>query len=187
VDCYLPYFKQWLITCLLSAIYFCRLCFLKVHTEFSSLPFSPSLVQRLVSHLLLQALFTESSHGDQLLAPLPSLVCSDHPTLSAACTFQFLVYYSVFLWGWGQSVPVMLVYPRGGCGNIACHLFAHLLVCVSQADLELVSGGMGALRFSQCNVVWKSFVCAGGSGCQSFASSWCFFPAKCGSTSEQDF
>jgi hypothetical protein len=23
----------------------------------------------------------------------------------------------------------MLVYPRGGCKNTACHLFAHLLIC----------------------------------------------------------
>jgi hypothetical protein len=45
-----------------------------------------------------------------------------------------------------------LVYPMGGCGSIACRLFAHLLVCVSQAGLELVSGGVGALLFSQCNV-----------------------------------
>jgi hypothetical protein len=64
-----------------------------------------------------------------------------------------------------------------------------LLICspvglldVSQAGLELVSGGAGALLFSQCNVAWRSFVQAGGSGCRSFASSWFFFSAKCGSS-----
>jgi hypothetical protein len=27
----------------------------------------------------------------------------------------------------------ILIYPRSGCGDTACHLFAHLLVCISQA------------------------------------------------------
>jgi hypothetical protein len=99
--------------------------------------------------------------------------------------FQFLVYYSVFLFlqGGGHSVQgAMLVYPRVSCGNTICHLFAHLLVCVSQAGLELVSVGAGALLFSQCNVAWRSFVWAGGSGCWNFASSSCFFSTKCGSS-----
>jgi hypothetical protein len=51
--------------------------------------------------------------------------------------FQFLVYYSgIFLCvgGSGQSVQeAMLVYPRGSFGNIACHLFAHLYLYISQA------------------------------------------------------
>jgi hypothetical protein len=51
VDCYLCHFRQWLITCLLSA------------------------------HLPFQALFTESSHGVQLFAPPPfsgalNILCS---------------------------------------------------------------------------------------------------------------
>jgi hypothetical protein len=45
---------------------------------------------------------------------------------------------------------------------------------VSQAGLELASGGTSALLFSQCNMTWRSFVWAGGSGCQSFDSSWYF-------------
>jgi hypothetical protein len=73
---------------------------------------------------------TKSSRGEQLLASPPSLVHSEHTTPSAACPFQFLVYYSVFclfLRGRDQSVQrAMLVYPRGGCGNTVCHLFAHL-------------------------------------------------------------
>jgi hypothetical protein len=35
---------------------------------------------------------------------------------------------------------------------------------VSQADLEPVSGGTLALLFSQCNLVWRSFVQAGVQG-----------------------
>jgi hypothetical protein len=122
------------------------LCLLKVCAEFSSLPL------------------------------LPSLVHSVYSVPSAACPLQFLVYYLFFFVGWGSVCPgAMLVYPRGACGSIMCHLFAHLFVCVSHAGLELASGSTGALLVSQCNVVWRSFVRAGGSGCWSFAYSWCFF------------
>jgi hypothetical protein len=81
---------------------------------------------------------------------LPSMVQSKHTALSAACSFQFLVYYSDFFFvGGGQSVQgAMLIYPRGSCWSIACRLFAHLLVCISQAGLKLASGGMGALLVS---------------------------------------
>jgi hypothetical protein len=94
------------------------------------------------------------------------------------CCVSFSVpYYSVFfLWGGGQSVQgALLVYPRGGCGSTTCHLFAHLLVCVSQAGLELASGSVGALLVSQCNMVWRSFVQAGGSGCWEFCFFWWVF------------
>jgi hypothetical protein len=80
------------------------------------------------------------------------------------------------LWGESQSVQdVLLVYPRGGCGNAVCHLFSHLLVCASKVVLESVSGSAGALLFSQCNVARRNFVWARGSRCLSFASSWWFF------------
>jgi hypothetical protein len=106
VNHYLPYFRQQLITCLLSAVYCCWLCLLKVHVEFSPLPLSSS--------------------------PLHS----QHPAISTACPLQFLVYYLGFLLlllGRGQSVQgAMLVYPRGSCGNTACCLFAHLLACISK-------------------------------------------------------
>jgi hypothetical protein len=46
----------------------------------------------------------------------------------------------------------MLVYPRDSCGNTTCHLFAHLLVCISQAGLELASDGEGTLLVSQYNM-----------------------------------
>jgi hypothetical protein len=64
--------------------------------------------------------------------PLPlSLVLSEHPAPSAACSFSVpcLLFSFVFLWGRGQSVQgAMLVYRRGGCGYTVCHWFAHLLV-----------------------------------------------------------
>jgi hypothetical protein len=68
-------------------------------------------------------------------------------------------------------------------------LGAHLLDMpnVSQAGLEPASGGVGALLFSQCNVAWRSFVRARGSGCQSFDSSWCFISTKCGSNGSARF
>jgi hypothetical protein len=59
--------------------------------------------------------------------------------------------------------------------------------CVFQAGLELASGSVGALLLSQCNMAWRSIVWAGGSGCQSFDSSWCFFSAKCGSSVSAKF
>jgi hypothetical protein len=126
VDCYLPYFRQHLFTCRLSAL----------------LPF--------------QSLFTESLHGDKLLAPPLFSDALEHPALSAVCLFQFLAYYSVlfFLWGGGQSAQgVVLFYLRSSCGNTACNLFTQLLVCITQAGLELVSGGTGALLFF--SVMWR--------------------------------
>jgi hypothetical protein len=149
VSCYLFYFMQQLICHLLSAVHPCMLCYLKVA---------------------------------QGAAPLPPLVCLKNPALSAACPFYFLVYYSIFfsffllLQGRDWSVyMVTLVYPRGGCANAVCCLLAHLLVCVSQAGLELVSGSVAALLFFQCNVTWRGFVPAGGSGCWSLSYSWWVF------------
>jgi hypothetical protein len=77
----------------------------------------------------------------------------------------------------------MLVYPRVAVGisrNAWCAPVG--LPDVSREDLELVSGGMGILLFSQCNVTWRRFVLAESSGCSSFDSSWCFISAKCGSS-----
>jgi hypothetical protein len=90
VDCYLPYFRQQLITRPLSA------------------------------HLPFQALFTESSCGDQLLAspPFSGALRAPHPL---CCMFLFsylfiIQFFFLILWGEGQSVQgVMLVYFRGGC------------------------------------------------------------------------
>jgi hypothetical protein len=82
--------------------YLSSLCLLKVHTEISSFPLSPSLM-----HL-------------------------QQTTPSAACPFQFFIiqFLCVCVWGGGQSTQkAMLVYPSGSCGNTSCRLFAHLLVC----------------------------------------------------------
>jgi hypothetical protein len=74
VNHYLSCFRQLLICCLLSAIFYCRLCLLKVHMESSSLLLLPSLVEDHACRLLLQALFTKSSHRDSSLLLFSSLV-----------------------------------------------------------------------------------------------------------------
>jgi hypothetical protein len=153
VDHSLPYFRQQLITHLCQPICLFRLCLLKVHR-----------VQLLAPHCLSGAVvcqqstfpgfvywkFTQrSSPCTSLLlwalrAPCP-LYCL---SISVPCLLSRFVWF-FFLWGRGQIVQgAMLVYPMGSCGNTACHLFAHLLVFVFQAGLELASGGMGALLFS---------------------------------------
>jgi hypothetical protein len=58
------------------------------------------------------------------------------PSLLLVLFFQLLIIQGFFLGGGGgQSVQgAMLIFLRGGCGRTTCHLFAHLLVCVSQAS-----------------------------------------------------
>jgi hypothetical protein len=51
---------------------------------------------------------------------------------------------------------------------------------VSQAGLEPVA--VAALKFSQCNVLWGSFLQVRSSGCWRFVSGWCFISTKCGSS-----
>jgi hypothetical protein len=63
----------------------------------------------------------------------------------------------------------------------AAHQFS--LSNVSQAGLELVVAASEATHeFSQCSVVWRSFLRARGPGYQSFDSHWYFIPGKCGSS-----
>jgi hypothetical protein len=115
VDLYLPYFRQQLITGLLSV-----------------LPF--------------QLLFAESSRRDQLLAPPPfsGVLSASHPL---CCV---LVFSSLFIQFFCEGGVVSL--PRGYAGLSQgwlgkycimpdAHLFS--LLNVSQAVLELVSGGGG--------------------------------------------
>jgi hypothetical protein len=45
----------------------------------------------------------------------------------------------------------------------------------------------GALLFSQCNMAWRNFLWAMGSGCWSFDSPWCFISTKCGSSISAKF
>jgi hypothetical protein len=65
---------------------------------------------------------------------------------------------------------------------VLLHQHPVLFVCISYAALEPASGGAGALLLFQCNMVWRSFVWPGGSGFQSFVSSFGFFSVKCGSS-----
>jgi hypothetical protein len=81
---------------------------------------------------------------------------------------------NLFLGGeWFPSLFHLPIIPLGALS------VPDLLVCISQAGLELASSGAEVLLFSQCNVMWRSFVQAGGLGCQSFAS-WWVFSAMCG-------
>jgi hypothetical protein len=83
----------------------------------------------------------------------------------------------------------MLVYHRGGYGNTACHLFAHLLFSISQVGLEPASASMEALLVSQCNVSWRSFVQVGGLGVKVllFLGVFFFFLPNVAPSSQQDF
>jgi hypothetical protein len=115
------------------------LCLLKVHREINSCPYP-----------LLQCAFR---------IPAPLLCVS----------FQFFVYCSVFFWGEESVCPggyagLSQEWLGEYCVSLDVHLFGLLDVSLL-AGLELVSGGVGALLFSQCNVVWRSFLWAGGSGC----------------------
>jgi hypothetical protein len=122
-----PYFRQQLIThC--QPVCLSRLCLLKVYWKFLGR-------SALCSSRLLGA----------LRVPIP--LC---------CMFLFSSLFIIqFCVGVGRDHSVqgaMLVYPRGGCGNTTGRLFAHLLVCVSQAGWEPTSGGVGALLISHCNM-----------------------------------
>jgi hypothetical protein len=160
VDHYLPYFRQRLTT----------------HPLLACLPF--------------QTLFTVSLCAYQLLAPhsFSGALRAPH---SLCCMFLFsssFISVVLFFQGRGQSVQgAMVVYPRGSCGNTVCHLFPHLLVCISQAGLEPASGSTGALLFSQCNVPWKRFVWGWGFSVWSFDSSWWFFLPRVPPASQQNF
>jgi hypothetical protein len=125
VDCYLTYFRQWLITHLLSAL------------------------------LSFQPLFTESSCGVQLPCSSPLLWCTYSTVPPLLCVhLQFLAYCSVgfFFVGWGFSLPRELRWfiPGVAVGIPHDAWFSPVgLLDVSQAGLELASGGTGALLFSQ--------------------------------------
>jgi hypothetical protein len=82
------------------------------------------------THLQQACLFTV--HADARLSfsraqgALPSLL---HVFFNSLFIIQFF-----FFVGWRSVSPgSYLVYPRRGCGDTMCRLFAHLLVCISQA------------------------------------------------------
>jgi hypothetical protein len=65
--------------------------------------------------------------------------------------------------------------------------FAHQLVCISQAGLEQASGSTGALLFSQCNMVWRSFVQTGVQGVGVLFLLGVFFLPRVAPGSQQKF
>jgi hypothetical protein len=136
----------------------------------------PSLVEGCACQLLLQALFNKSSHGDISLPFSPSLMCSEHPSPSATCPFQFLLYCLLFSFSFCQTG----VNPSSGlCWSMSgvavrAQCAAYLLICWSASPKQIWNwplAGMEALLVSHCNVAWRSFVWAGGSGYRIFASS----------------
>jgi hypothetical protein len=116
-----------------------------------------------------------------LRAPRP-LCCMSFSVPCLLFSFFFL-----FAERGSAYLGAMLVYPRGGCGNTVCRLFAHLLVCISQAGLEPASGSMGALLFSQCNVAWEALYWLGVQGIGVLLLLGGFFSAKCGSSISAKF
>jgi hypothetical protein len=124
-----------------------------------------------VSHLLLQGLFTKSSHGQQLLDPSSSLLqwrrvlasyscrlCllkvhmelislslpsspmhSEHPVPSAACPFQFLIYYSVFFCGMRVSLSRGLCWFIPGVAVVIMHA-TYFLTCLSASPKQVGAG-----------------------------------------------
>jgi hypothetical protein len=82
---------------------------------------------------------------------------------------------------------------QGWLGELRMTLGTHLfgLPNVSHAGLEsavaAVTAVVAAHKFSQCNMAWRSFPQARGSGCQSFGSQRCFISTKCGSSISASF
>jgi hypothetical protein len=146
--------------------------------------------------MLFQHLFTDTSCR-LVPCPFPLLQCTfSNPPLLLCARFQFSVYFSVWGFFWGESVcPGGYVgLSQGLLGEFSLMLGAHLfdLPNVSQAGLEPEAAVMtmvaaAAHLLSQCNVAWRSFLQARGSGCRSFDSAWCFISTKCGSSVSAGF
>jgi hypothetical protein len=101
LDCYLPCFKQRLIT------------------------------GRLLAFLPFQHLFTDSLVGDQLLALFPFSGTLTAPRLlCCVLVFSSFLLVFFFCRVGGQSAQgAIIVYPRGGWGNTTWHLVLTCLVC----------------------------------------------------------
>jgi hypothetical protein len=114
VDCYLPYFRQRLITGLLSAF------------------------------LLFQSLFTESLHGDHLLVPpsFSGELTAPRPLCCVLVFSSLFIVYFLFVCV-GVSLPRGLLVSQGWLGEYRVTLGTYLfgLLNVSQAGLEVVSRG----------------------------------------------
>jgi hypothetical protein len=72
----------------------------------------------------------------------------------------------IFLWGGGQSIQGLCWFTLGWLWEYHMMLICSLvgLLHVSQAGLELASGGTRGLLFYQYNVVYRTFVQAGVQG-----------------------
>jgi hypothetical protein len=135
--------------------------------------------------LLLQALFTDSLSGE---LPLPlSAVHSKHPALFAVCSFQLLVYYSVFWFycrAWVSLSRGLCWFISGVAVGVLCA--AYLLTCWS-VSLKQVWSQRPAVREPSCflSVTWQvDALC--GLGVRSvrvLVILGGFFSAKCGSSS----
>jgi hypothetical protein len=132
-------------------------------------------------------LFTDSSHKDMLLAPPRfSSALSVFPPPLLCCSFQFVVYCSVFVFvAGGQSAqgPV-LVYPEDGWGNTAWCLVLTCLICwmSSKQVWSQHLAAVAALLFSQ-DVTWYGEAFHGLEvQFWSFDFPWCFIFSKCGSS-----
>jgi hypothetical protein len=157
VDHYLLYFRQLLITSPFWPFCLSSFCLLKVCIEISFFP------------------------------PLTLCHTSSHSVPLLCVSFQFLVYCSVFfffLWGSGLSAQGLCWFILRVVGEKLREAWCSPggLPNVSQAGLEPTSDGMAAPLFSQCDVVWRSFPQARGSGCWSFDSPCCFISSKSGSS-----
>jgi hypothetical protein len=110
----------------------------------------------------------------------PSGALSEFLPLLLCANFLFIYFFG------GESVCPggYAGLSQGWLGEYHMMLGTHLfgLPKVSQASLEPVYGSGTALLFSQCNVVWRSFLQARGSGYRSLDPPWCFISAKCGSS-----
>jgi hypothetical protein len=115
------------------------------------------------------------------LPPFSGVLRAPPPPPPPRCVFLFsslfIIHFFCFLFFCRAGGSVC---PGGYTGFSQGWLWEYhmLLICslvslrnISQAGLELVSGGAGALLFSQCNMVWRSFLWTGVLGCQSFDSS----------------
>jgi hypothetical protein len=114
-----------------------------------------------------------------MLSATPSLCCV--LVFSSLYIVQFVFFF--FASGGQSAQGAMLVYPSGGWGKATWSL---VLTCWSAKCLPsrfgAMFGGTAAFLVSQCNVAWRSFSQARGSGCQSFDFSCSFISAKCGSS-----
>jgi hypothetical protein len=138
VDRYLLYFRQWLTTCLVSAL----------------LPFQPFVCWKFAW----RSAPCSSPFSSVLTAPRP--LC--YVLVLVPCFFLFCLQ--------GREVSLhrpLCWFITGVAGEMLHDAWCSPvgLLNVSQAGLEPASGDTGALLFSQCSMVWRSFIWARGSVC----------------------